>query len=248
MKGNTRKVVAINAGLQAYSSFQGLRFLETTGLSLAPDLLLVYFEVNDHLPSSLRDAGQNEIGLAHTDAELHARSSSRWSRTLSSSSALYRLLSLWAARRQVESFDAGAFHNPLLDIGMPDIGLAKRLESRDPDLELRPEGREVVLARRVSDTERRHHLEEFVRIAQERGIALVLIHPSYRHSRPHECDLTRIAAERDVPMLEAHPALHPTDRPRGSQFIDFWHPTSEGHARLADALFKFIRERGLDQI
>lgn len=245
-EGGDRKVVAINAGVPAYSSFQGRRFLERTGLSLDPDLLLVYFELNDHLPSSLRDAGQSEVGLPYTDAELDARSTSRWSRTLSSSSALYRLVSLWFARRQIASFDGTRFHNPLLDIGMPDIGLPPRLESSDPTLDLRRGGREVFLARRVSEAERRENLEAFAQIAQREGIELVLIHPSYRHSRPHECLLTQFAAERGVHLFEAHPALHEEDRPRGTLFIDFWHPTAEGHARLAQGLFDFIRERELD--
>jgi len=242
-----RSVTAINAGVPAYSSFQGLRFLETVGLHLQPDLVIVYFELNDYLPSSLRDAGETEIGLVRTDRELYERRSSRWSRQLSAHSALYRVLSLWSARRQMRAFAASEFRNPLLTIGLPDIGLLPRLASRDSELDLRPGGREIVLARRVSDAERRLHFTERARLTSQHGVELLVVHPSYRHSRPHDCMLTELAGELELPVLDAQPILHPAGAEAGTMFRDFWHPNPEGHARLAAALAHSIRDLGLDR-
>lgn len=153
-------------------------------------------------------------------------------------------LSLWAARRQIEAFDSATFENPLLEIGMPDIGLRPRLTSQNAELELQHGRREVVLARRVSDEERRQHFEAFARIASDHDIELIVIHPSYRHSRSHRCLLTALAAELELNLIEAHPLLHPENQE--PLFLDFWHPNSEGHARLANALAAKIRELRLD--
>ena len=54
---------SINAGVSAWSSFQSLVFLKNRGLKLKPDLLLFYHEMNDYLPSSLRDASNTEIEI-----------------------------------------------------------------------------------------------------------------------------------------------------------------------------------------
>lgn len=40
-------IEVINAGVNGYSSFQGLRYIETRGLRLAPDLVIVTFGYND---------------------------------------------------------------------------------------------------------------------------------------------------------------------------------------------------------
>ena len=54
-----KPVKVINAGVSAYSSFQSLKYLELRGLRLEPDLVLFYHEVNDYLPSSVRDSQNN---------------------------------------------------------------------------------------------------------------------------------------------------------------------------------------------
>lgn len=64
-----RRTVVINAGVSAYSSYQSLKYLETQGLALQPDIVLFYHEVNDYLPTTVRDAN-NTIGVGMTDREL----------------------------------------------------------------------------------------------------------------------------------------------------------------------------------
>lgn len=65
---------------------------------------------------------------------------------------------------------------------------------------------------------------------------LLLIHPAYQASVPHPCVLTRFARDAGVPMVKAGVSLHAQDVPRGSLYRDPWHPTADGHARLARQL------------
>lgn len=102
-----------------------------------------------------------------------------------------------------------------------------------------------MLGRRVSESERQQVFERLAAVTSENGIALIVIHPAYLRSRPHQCLLTRFCAEARVPMLAAYPALHPPKRPRDAFFVDSWHPNAEGHHRLAIALAELIQERRL---
>jgi hypothetical protein len=75
----------------------------------------------------------------------------------------------------------------------------------------------------------------------------VIIHPAYRDSVAHECELTEFCRTHGVPMLEAFDVLHPPGLAVGDVYIDQAHPTNLGHRRLADALAAFIlalRDRG----
>lgn len=56
----------INAGVSAYTSFQSLIYLKTEGLKLKPDILLIYHEFNDSLPTTLRtkEYAISQIGLS----------------------------------------------------------------------------------------------------------------------------------------------------------------------------------------
>jgi len=232
------RVVAINAGVPAYSSFQSLRYVETRGLALEPDLLVFYHEVNDYLPSSLRDSGNTEVGVLQTDWE-------RWNAerrggvyALARASALVQYLRMRVARARVEAFDRADFANPLVEIGLPDIGIPPRLERIEGERRERAGLNEAALGRRVSETERLGILERMLELARERGIGFLLVHPAYRASTPHACVLTRFAAAHagELGYSEAGVALHPPDLPRGSLFRDPWHPTADGHARLAALL------------
>ena len=77
-------------------------------------------------------------------------------------------------------------------------------------------------------------LTELAERTAEAGMALVLIHPSYAATVPHECVLTRFAADRSLDVLEVHDLLHP-DR-GGGLFLDTMHPSPPGHRAIAEAL------------
>jgi lysophospholipase L1-like esterase len=239
------RFVAINAGVSAYSSFQSRKYLEKRGFELQPDLVLVYHELNDYLPSTLRDSSDNEIGALKTDRELY-ESRANALRRLLVRSALARFLVYRHASWQLERFRRRETPNPLPELGLPEGALPGRLrlERAGREVPLAPT-EEVALGRRVSEEERRDNLEAFVELCARRGVRLVLIHPSYRNSERHECVLTRFARESGTPMFEAFGVLHPPGVREKVLFIDHMHPTPYGHRRLAEALAAFLIEAGL---
>jgi len=70
-----RSVQAVNAGVPAYISVQGLLFLESEGPALQPDAVLVYFGANDFTPISFRTnrSGDPDQSGALTDRALYAQ-------------------------------------------------------------------------------------------------------------------------------------------------------------------------------
>jgi hypothetical protein len=241
-----RRVTVINAGVPAYSSFQSLLWLRHRGTALDPDVVLFYHELNDYLPSSLRDSSNNEIGVLKTDRELHA-SRLHWThRTLFAWSALYRFASHRHALGRIRAVDRTRVRNPLGGIGLPDLGIAPRLVTRRHGGVVDAELNERSLGQRVSEPERWQNLEELAQLCRQEGILLLVIHPAYRESRPHECLLTRFCRERGVPMLEALDSLHPPGTRPGQLYVDSWHPGADGHRRLAHALARRLRAELLD--
>jgi lysophospholipase L1-like esterase len=239
------RFTAINAGVSAYSSFQSLRYLETRGLALQPDLVLVYHELNDYLPSTLRDSSDNEIGAVKTDRELY-ESRASFLRRAAVRSACVRFLTYRVAEWQLKRLRFRSTPNPLPEIGLPAAGLPGRLRLTRDGKEVRLSAREeIALGRRVSEDERRDNLAAFVEQCAQHDVRLVLIHPSYRNSVPHECALTRFARDTGTPMFDAFEALHPPGVRKKVLFSDHMHPTAYGHRRLAEGLAAFLLERGL---
>jgi lysophospholipase L1-like esterase len=233
----------INAGVSAWSSFQSRRFLEREGLALQPDLVLVYHEINDYMPASFRNAGQSEAAMLRSDLQLHASTRESLGRRVLSSSAFVRWLTYHRARRAVaELKDAPDFVAPDA-IGLPSIGL-RPLVVRTAD-ERRAQVNEAALPTRVPPDERRRMFEEMHALCRSRGIALVILHPSYRSTVSHTCVLTEFCRERTMPMLDAQPVLHPAGVPVEAMYLDKMHPTARGHQALAEALAGFLASREL---
>jgi lysophospholipase L1-like esterase len=232
-------VRVINAGTSAWSSFQSLKYLELHGLDLQPDLVLFYHEANDFLPSSVRaatgsDDYRDESRLALTDRQLYESTRLRIYRKLLSTSAIFRALDYYVARRKIDDADAAS------------RAAAKLFAARLSQVQT-PEGlRQLALPPRVTPAEREQNLEELLRICRQHGIRLVLIHPSYAFSKPHRCELTEFARREGVPLFDAFPSLHPGDG-GGSPtlFLDAFHPTAAGHAALGRDLARFLVDEKL---
>ena len=80
--GQTVRV--INAGVPAYTLFQGVTYLEHRGLTLEPDAVLVYFGYNDFLPATRRGldiSARTQSG--RTDRSLFRHRKSDWFQTSS---------------------------------------------------------------------------------------------------------------------------------------------------------------------
>jgi lysophospholipase L1-like esterase len=240
-----RRITVINAGVSAYSSFQSVLFLEERGFAFQPDLVLFYHELNDYLPTSLRDASNNEIGVLQTDRQLWESRAQRGHRALMASSALYRWISYALAQARIRRFDRADAANPLVGIGLPGYELPALLTPAAGDAGGALPKNEKAMGRRVTDEERRANLERLVSRCRERGVRVVLLHPSYRDSSRHECLLTRFAADTHTPLFDAFDSLHPPGVPPRVVFTDAWHPGPGGHDSLAGDLAAFLLAHGL---
>ena len=232
----------INAGLPAYSSFQSLLYLELRGFDLQPDLVLFYHEINDYLPTSLRMSSNNELGLMLTDAELHASLRGTLGRQLTAHSALFRFIRYQMARRKLRLLeDAQATVDPNA-IGLDDISVSRLVDTvQNASVDVN----EQALPTRVSPEERRANLAKLQTLCRQRGVELVVIHPSYKDSTPHECLLTEFCRDHNVTLFDAQPSLHPKEPTEDDFFIDDMHPGPALNHRLAVDLAEFLQAEGL---
>lgn len=234
------RVTVINAGVSAYSSFQSVTYLEQRGFAFQPDVVLFYHEVNDYLPTSLRDASNNEIGVVQTDRELYESRAGRGHRALMQWSAVYRWLSYSLAQARIRKFDRPDAANPLLGIGLPGYALKPLLAPVAKDGSSPLPQNEKAMGRRVTDEERRANLERLVSLCKQHGVPVVILHPAYRDSSRHTCVLTQFCAASGVPLFDAFDSLHPPNVSPRAVFTDAWHPGSDGHALLARDLAEFL--------
>jgi lysophospholipase L1-like esterase len=217
------KYRVINAGVSAYSSFQSLKYLELRGLGLEPDIVLFYHEYNDSLQTLARDGGpRDEASLAVTDMQLFHSQRNKLHRALLSRLAIYRAITYQTARQRIAKSDSTSHSDA-----------SKTWNAAATDLPVR-----------VTSAEKRQILEELVATCERNRVRLVVMHPSYRDSERHECDLTQFCQSREVPLFEAHDSLHPADRKGRTLFLDSIHPNVHGHDRLARDLFSFLRAQG----
>lgn len=228
--GAPARFVVFNAGVCAYTSFQSLTYLELRGLALRPDLVLFYHEYNDYLPSTVRDFGSDEHALALTDRQLHASQAQWFHRKFQAWSAIYRWLSYRAARRRLDEMQTAKDAR-----GSMTGGVVMRADA----------ARNLKLPVRVPPEDRKRTLEELRDLCRRSGVRLVVIHPTYKDSRPHTCILTEFCTQSGVPMFEAFGSLHPGGPRDYSLFHDIVHPTAEGHERLARDLAGFLIANGL---
>jgi lysophospholipase L1-like esterase len=248
-----RPVTVVNAGVSGYSSFQSLKYLELRGFALRPDIVLFYHELNDYLPSTIRDPGQSEVEILQTDRQLYDSRLVRLSRWLLTRSALYRLASNSYAQRRIRKLfvvrghEARQVKSPQGEIGIPErstiVAVPFHLRedgSKQRATEMHPS----TIGRRVSEAERLDNLRRLVAVCREKRVALIVMHPSYRPTVRHECVLTRFCAENRVPMLETYDLLHPAGFPPEVMFADAMHPSEIGHQALAEGLLRFILGQG----
>lgn len=245
-----RRYRVINAGMSAYSSTQSVRYLERRGMALQPDAVLFYHEANDYLPTTIRDLGNNEIGITMTDAQLLASLPFRLNGLLFRFSALYRFCFLRYVRYKITAFNWNDFQSPFGQIGLSDLSLAlPTILDRETQTAVSRGGN--VYFRRVSDDERLENFKKVAALCTARRIRLVVMHPSYRHSQRHTCMLTDFCKKNNIPLFEAFDSLHPSNSTAApsveaqSFYLDEFHPTAQGHERLARDLFRFISQNNL---
>jgi lysophospholipase L1-like esterase len=199
----------INAGAPSYSSFQSLVLLKKHALALEPDVVVLYHEGNDYLPIGW---DQRDV-TQQTDPQRYARrQAAPWFYWLSRLS-MYRVPAAWLYRKEPDP--------ELLDRVYESFG--RRLPG---------------VPTRLTPQEQREVLEEFERVCDEAHVQLVLIHPTYFATRPHQCPLTQFARARGVPLLETRQLFPAAARMR--LFADPAHPNAEGHRLIGEALADFL--------
>lgn len=252
----SKSVTMINAGVAAYSSFQSLKYLELRGLKLRPDMILFYHEANDYLPSIVRDDYLNEVGILKTDKQLYDSKLQKISRTLEKISACYRFLLYKYSNYKINMLNRKDIKNPISDIGLPSNAQIGQQIYRTIDHEAEKAGlnpmltgikiseekrlNPMAIGKRVSEEERVEILTKLLSICNKNNIRLIIIHPSYAYSKPHECILTNFCRTNNVLMFEAYHSLHPENISMQAMFFDSWHPTPYGHKCLANDLARFL--------
>lgn len=249
LRAQGRRVEVINAGVRAWSTVQSVRFLELEIDALHPDLVLLYHEVNDFLPTTFRGVAMRGAGL--TDAEMMERARGRaWLRGLRRHSRLVSGLGLAWARAQADETLRAIGDRTGMDVLLVQ-SLPYRTLPPAASGDERPWMDNPNPLVRVPDPERRAALERLVDLVRDRGARLVLLHPAYPVSRPHRCVLTEVAAQRGVPVLEVEDALAEASRASGRRRRDWFHandpfhPDAAGHEAIARALASFLAKRDL---
>jgi lysophospholipase L1-like esterase len=239
----------LNAGVRAWSTYQVFRYLEAEIAEIQPDLVLVYNEINDFLPTTFRVLDIPGAGL--TDIEAISLAERRaWIHRLTRHSRFITGLRLWRMRRgttealRLRAEDSGT--DVLSVVQLP----FERIPPMSPGGELPWMSNDNPLVR-LPDPERGETLRALIELVRSHGARLVVIHPAYRASRPHRCLLTQTAAEAGIPVFEAQDALMASARERRIQFLDYFqpndvfHPNAAGHAALAEELSRFLVENAL---
>ncbi|MEN8183111.1 MAG: SGNH/GDSL hydrolase family protein, partial [Myxococcota bacterium] len=239
-----------NAGVRAWSSAQSLRFLQLEMERLDPDLVLFYHEVNDFLPTVLRNVRVRSAGL--TDRETMDLVSGRSALLrLIRSSRLLTWLSLARARTRADSVIQRVSESTSVDVMLIQILPYQRLAAVPEGARRRPWMENPNPLVRVPDPDRQAVLGALVDEVEARGATLVLYHPAYRISVPHRCLLVRLARERGVPVIDAEAVLQRAAARDGLSKDDYfltddrYHPNPAGHRALAQASAEFLVKRGL---
>jgi hypothetical protein len=100
---------------------------------------------------------------------------------------------------------------------------------------------------RVSLVERKANFAQMLALSKAHGFKLVMIHPSYRQTARHECELTEFCKDNHVAMYDAHDALHPPGVALEKIFFanDIVHPNEWGHRNIGEALGRFLIDQKL---
>jgi lysophospholipase L1-like esterase len=218
-------VEIVNGGCPGYSSYQGLRVLETEILPLHPDVVTVYFgNWNDFVPAIGGDDDSKgrrlaaPAGAARLEREagrlrIFAALREGWGRVRGSHDSEFGRRT---RERYIEAFRAGS----------------------------PPEGR------RVPPDRFRGNLLAIARMCRENGITPIFIDPPLSKASQAEFPIYQkyrtiveeVAKELDVPLAPAAEALELREAVGEQVYQDWVHPNAAGHAVIADLLTPLVAE------
>jgi lysophospholipase L1-like esterase len=224
-----RPIEVLNAGVPGFTSYQGMMYLRSEGLSLDPDVVVVALGFNDIQPARPGDKRPFAEGREMSDRE--------YARTVRGAGGLG--ITRLARRLMRPTADATPPESP------PAAPAARPIDD-DSDLDsstARP---------RVSAAEYREHLEAMVAESRRRGAAVVLVGwPILPQAAGVElagrsamiAENQRLAAEVARSGGAAFLDLVPVLAGREELFIDIVHLNPAGYAAVAEALAEAIDER-----
>lgn len=201
-------VETINAAVEAWSVWQSRIWLEEVGLSLQPDLILVYHQLNDTLPTGVRDQANFLYQVRQTDrVQLQRRQQL---------APLFRLL-----------LRSRAY-----------LALRKTILRLPTDLPTPQELRPTQASVRVPAEDRRAALADMLTLSQQAGAELVILRPLYMGAPHLMRDslLQDFARDNNLVFVDIPRALGQPGRPRHDLYSDGVHPTTAGHALYAEAI------------
>jgi lysophospholipase L1-like esterase len=206
-----------NMGVPGYSSFQGLRLLETKALDYNPDLITVFFGWNDHwLMKSLPDREQ--------------KPPSTLAKTLDRSRLyqfLFYLYMEFRAKNIQSTFSPDDLRVSQMDYS---INLKKIIDiTREEDID-------IVLVTAPTSIRDKNDIPGFL-IRDDlilEGMDLPALHESYNWM------VRTLSEHRKLPLADCAKALEPDVQ--ALMMKDGIHPNEEGHKRIAEVIYRTIQE------
>ena len=206
----------INGGVSSYTSFQGAQYLETTGMKLEPDIVLVYFGQNDNLPTYFEDRvtqtnafGIPIYGRGFTDKQI------------------------WQMRHRVQNARKFLIHSALY----------RNLASVVCLLEHLLADKETLTVPRVPTQDRKDNYRHILKTAQSGGAEVLFLVTPY-FEKPFELPPGFADNER-IHICDLWNGIRREKNTYRELFSDDVHPTKLGHELIGDTIFECLQNSGL---
>lgn len=224
----------INAGMPSYTSFQGLIYLKRYGLKFQPDLIMTYFVSSDDLPSyfirnpkpaAFMDLFDYRfVGPGITDRELYIRRCYL--------SGLLRLLNKSVFYKAL----AGTILKTKYYI-YTQINKDKLISQKRDDFDI------FFRAKRVPEEDRRWVFSNFISLAREHSIKLLILIPPYvQYFLEERNPFAWVTHTDDVHILDLGIAFKNSGYSRERFFADSdeAHPSALGYRIAAEAIYDYL--------
>jgi hypothetical protein len=231
--GKKTQFQVINAGQPSYTSFQGLIYLKRFGLKLKPDLIMVYFDSNDRLPSyfvrTSKPMGFMDIfdyrlvGPGITDRELYIKRQ-------------YFSVPL-------EILNKSVFYKSLSGLILHAKSYFQLKQLKKMKLK-REEWKIISRPERVPQKDREWVFNNFISIAKKNHIKLLILIPPYVQEDKGDY-YSWITQDEDIYILDLSSAFENSSYSHDELFGvgEGCHPLALGHKIEAETIYNFLVTR-----
>ena len=184
-------VEVLNLGVMGYSSYQGLELLQTEGLPLEPDLVIIGFGMNDALVGGWRDKDSVEPEATVLSA----------ARIAAGRLEIVKLLRYVSAEMRHEPWSIGDYMQTVASsMGTPDHAWSGGAAAETTDYEA------AEPYTRVSPRDYEENIRAMVRLAKNRGATVILLYNSIWDT-PYRDALERVSLTESVPLVDSESVL-----------------------------------------